>query len=98
MADVAGESGVLLDDAGVEEPGEWIDVDWNQQIVAHLLLMAAHRAAYCGLSVRDLTDFLSATAPSTASAGTDTDADADTGTDADTAAAGSGPDGAAPQA
>ncbi|MDX6352761.1 MAG: hypothetical protein QOF84_7551 [Streptomyces sp.] len=31
--------------AGVEKPDEWLGEDWNQQIVAHLLLMAAHRAA-----------------------------------------------------
>ncbi|WP_432096059.1 hypothetical protein [Streptomyces sp. bgisy100] len=76
IAEVAAEaarSGVLLNDAGVEKTGEWLGHDENQQVVAHLLLMAAHRAAYCGLDVQDLTDLLHAVSPAVGRAGPDGD-------------------------
>jgi hypothetical protein len=75
VAEVAARTGVLLNDAGVEKPDEWLGEDWNQQVIAHLLLMAAHRAAYCGLTVHDLTEFLLSTTPTQANAGPSSDAD-----------------------
>ncbi|MFD8998406.1 hypothetical protein [Streptomyces abikoensis] len=74
VAEVAEKHGVLLNDAGIEKPQEWIDHEHNQQTVAHLLLMAVHRAAYCGLTVDDLTGFLRSTAPAHAGAGRGSDA------------------------
>ncbi|MEU7104182.1 hypothetical protein ABZ951_03850 [Streptomyces sp. NPDC046215] len=63
VAEVAGKHGVLLNDAGVEKPQEWLNGEWNEQITAHLLLMAVHRAAHIGLTVDDLTEFVRSTAP-----------------------------------
>ncbi|MBB5119672.1 hypothetical protein [Streptomyces eurocidicus] len=73
VAEVARTHGVLLNDAGIEKPREWVDEESNQQTVAHLLLMAAHRAAYCGLTISDLTDFLRAAEPAHGRAGPATD-------------------------
>ncbi|MEU4208596.1 hypothetical protein AB0F13_01105 [Streptomyces sp. NPDC026206] len=74
VAEVAAAHGVLLNDAGVEKPQEWMGDEHNQQTIAHLLLMAVHRAAYCGLTVDDLTEFLRSTASAHASAGRISDA------------------------
>ncbi|MEV4437233.1 hypothetical protein [Streptomyces sp. NPDC049585] len=74
VAEVAQKHGVLLNDAGVEKPQEWCGDDWNQRITAHLLLMAAHRAPYCGLTLEDLVGFLRSTAPAQARMGPGTDA------------------------
>jgi hypothetical protein len=74
VAEVAEKSGILLNDAGVEKPDEWLRGDANHQTVAHLLLMAVHRAAYCGLTVEDLTDFLRSIAPAQEDAGASSDA------------------------
>ncbi|MEV5377321.1 hypothetical protein AB0L26_15285 [Streptomyces nondiastaticus] len=73
VAEVAGKHGVLLNDAGVEKPGEWLGDEWNQTITAHLLLAAVHRAAYCGLALDDLVDFLRSTAPAEKRAGSGSD-------------------------
>ncbi|MFE0044199.1 hypothetical protein [Streptomyces albireticuli] len=73
VSEVSRTTGVLLNDAGIEKTGEWIDHETNQRTVAHLLLMAAHRAAYCGLTIGDLTDFLRAVEPSHGRAGRVTD-------------------------
>ncbi|MFI9721616.1 hypothetical protein ACIHFE_18495 [Streptomyces sp. NPDC052396] len=73
IAEVAGEvarkHGVLLNDTGVEKVHEWIHGEWNQQITAHLLLMAAHRATYCGLGLDDLIGLLRSLEPAFAPAG-----------------------------
>ncbi|MER5785588.1 hypothetical protein ABT104_28330 [Streptomyces mobaraensis] len=72
-AEVADRHGVLLNDAGIEKPGEWIDEETNQQTVAHLLLAAVHRAAYCGLTVDDLVGLLRSVEPAFLQAGPDSD-------------------------
>ncbi|MGK5548778.1 hypothetical protein ACSNOH_29200 [Streptomyces sp. URMC 127] len=73
VAEVAAKHGVLLNDAGVEKPGEWLGDEWNQRITAHLLLAAVHRAAYCGLALDDLVDFLRGAAPAEKHAGRGSD-------------------------
>lgn len=81
VAEVSSTTGILLNDAGIEKTGEWIDHETNQQTVAHLLLMAVHRAAYCGLTVADLADFLLSTEPAFGQAGPDSDAARPSGSD-----------------
>lgn len=55
--------GLVMNSLGVEDPGEWLGDDkdgYGAQIVAHLMLMAAHRAALLGYGRKDLVRLLDA--------------------------------------
>jgi hypothetical protein len=63
VAEIRREHGLAMNGLGIEKPGEWFDVDkdgYAAEIVAHLLLMAAHRAALLGYGRDDLARLLDA--------------------------------------
>lgn len=69
VAEIRREHGLVMNSLGVEKPDEWFADDWfaddssgyGAQIVAHLMLMAAHRAALLGYGRKDLVRLLDAT-------------------------------------
>ncbi|MFF0461903.1 hypothetical protein [Streptomyces mexicanus] len=63
VAQVRREHGLVMNSLGIEKPQEWLGNDRNgyaAQIVAHLVLMAAHRAALLGYGRKDLVRLLDA--------------------------------------
>ncbi|WP_112468633.1 hypothetical protein [Streptomyces triticisoli] len=63
VAEIRREHGLVMNSLGIEKPQEWLGADKNgyaAQIVAHLLLMAAHRASLLGYGRKDLVRLLDA--------------------------------------
>ncbi|MET8115974.1 hypothetical protein [Streptomyces prasinus] len=64
VAEVRRDHGLVLNSLGVEKPGEWSDAGSTDgcaaQVVAHLVLSAAHRARLLGCGRRDLVRLLDA--------------------------------------
>lgn len=63
VAEIRREHGLVMTSLGVEKPDEWFGNDRNgygAKILAHLLLMAAHRAALLGYDHDDLVRLLDA--------------------------------------
>ncbi|NUV60424.1 hypothetical protein [Streptomyces sp. CAI-85] len=63
VGEIRREHGLVMNSLGIEDPGERLDSDRNgydAQIVAHLLLTAAHRAALLGYRRKDLVRLLDA--------------------------------------
>ncbi|SEQ15334.1 hypothetical protein SAMN04487983_1003192 [Streptomyces sp. yr375] len=63
VAEIRREHGLVMNSLGVEKPDEWFGDDRNgygAQIVAHLMLTAAHRAARLGYGRKDLVRLLDA--------------------------------------
>ncbi|MGC2996894.1 hypothetical protein ACPF8X_00385 [Streptomyces sp. G35A] len=64
VAEVRREHGLVMNSLGVGKPQEWFDADtkdgYAAEIVAHLLLMAAHRARLLGYGRKDLVRLLDA--------------------------------------
>ncbi|NED72111.1 hypothetical protein G3I51_28490 [Streptomyces sp. SID9944] len=65
VAEIRREHGVVMNSLGIEKPQEWFganDKDGHAaRIVAHLLLMTAHRASLLGYGRKDLVRLLDAT-------------------------------------
>ncbi|GAA3194050.1 MULTISPECIES: hypothetical protein [Streptomyces] len=64
VAEIRREHGVVMNSLGVEKPDEWFDADskdgYAAEIVAHLVLMAAHRARLLGYGRKDVVRLLDA--------------------------------------
>jgi hypothetical protein len=64
VAEIRRDHGLVMNSLGVEKPDEWFGEDRNgygAQVVAHLMLMSAHRAALLGYGRKDLVRLLDAT-------------------------------------
>ncbi|MFI8205234.1 hypothetical protein [Streptomyces sp. NPDC085937] len=65
VAEVRRDHGVVMNSLGVEKPGEWVDAGtrygYAAEVVAHLVLMAAHRSRLLGYGRKDLVRLLDAT-------------------------------------
>ncbi len=63
VTEIRREHGLVMNSLGIEDPGEWLDPDKNgygAQIIAHLLLTAAHRATLLGYRRKELVRLLDA--------------------------------------
>jgi hypothetical protein len=63
VAEVRRDHGLVMSGLGIEKPDEWLGDDKNgygAEILAHLLLMAAHRAGRLGYGRGDLMRLLDA--------------------------------------
>ncbi|MFE8011886.1 hypothetical protein ACFU3O_03990 [Streptomyces antibioticus] len=63
VTEIRREHGLVMNSLGIEDPGEWLDTDKNgygAQIIAHLLLTAAHRASLLGYRRKELVRLLDA--------------------------------------
>ncbi len=64
VAEIRREHGLVMNSLGVEEPQEWFDADTpaghGDVAVAHLVLMAAHRARLLGYGRKDMARLLDA--------------------------------------
>ncbi|WP_328767412.1 hypothetical protein [Streptomyces sp. NBC_00286] len=81
VAEIRREYGLVMSSLGIEKPEEWYGEGkdgFKGRVVAHLLLMAAHRAALIGYSRDELVALLDA-----ASTGTREDAEAAEGAEAE---------------
>ncbi|MEV7384423.1 MULTISPECIES: hypothetical protein [unclassified Streptomyces] len=64
VAEIRRDHGLVMNSLGIEKPDEWLDSDRDGhagRIVAHLLLMAVHRAVRAGYGRADLVRLLDAT-------------------------------------
>nr|MDT0658797.1 hypothetical protein [Micromonospora sp. DSM 115978] len=58
-AEVRSRYGIEANDLGFEKLWEWAGSrEWRERMIAHLLLMAAHRARLTGVPTEELTHFL----------------------------------------
>ncbi|GGV52452.1 hypothetical protein GCM10010293_64810 [Streptomyces griseoflavus] len=64
VAEIRREHGLVMNSLGVEKPQEWFDADtkngYAAEVVAHLVLMAAHRARLLGYGRKDMARLLDA--------------------------------------
>jgi len=78
VAEIRREYGLVMSSLGIEKPEEWYGEGkdgFKGRVVAHLLLMAAHRATLIGYSRDELVALLDAASTGT---GEDTEAEEDT--------------------
>ncbi|UGY92375.1 hypothetical protein [Streptomyces gobiensis] len=59
-AQVKARYGIVFNDGGIEKPDEWLGDEHAQQVTAHLVLSAIHRAKHCGVSTGDLMRLITA--------------------------------------
>ncbi|NGO70881.1 hypothetical protein [Streptomyces boncukensis] len=59
-AEVKSRCGLAFNGAGIEKPDEWLGEDHGQQVSAHLVLAAVHRAKHCGVSPEELVRLIQA--------------------------------------
>ena len=52
--------GLAFNDAGIEKPDEWVGDEHGQQVTAHLVLAAVHRAKHCGVPPEELVELMRA--------------------------------------